>query len=107
MPADYPEKSGTRLAIRPENFHENAKDVARVDVHVETFHPRYKEIKAPTVIFHGDKDDIVSLPIHSINGLSKDIEGAKLFVLEGVGHKPDYVAVDRVVEEIIGIATNW
>ncbi len=104
MPADYKETSGTKLALRPATFLENAKDVARVHNHVETFNHRYKEISAPTVIFHGDKDDIVSLEIHSINGLSKDIEGAKLLVLEGVGHKPDYVAADQIEAEIRAIA---
>ena len=50
-----------------------------------------------------DKDDIVYLEIHSINGLSKDIKGSKLFALEGVGHKPDYVASDQIIKSIIEI----
>lgn len=106
MPNDYKETSGTRLVLRPKNFLENAQDVARVHAHVEAFYPRYKEIKTPTVIYHGDSDDIVSLEIHSINGLSKDIEGAELHVLEGVGHKPDYIAADQVVVDIFRIAGN-
>lgn len=108
MPSDYKETSGTKLVLRPKNFYENAKDVARVHEHVEAFSERYREITAPTVIFHGDKDDIVSLEIHSINGLSKDIEGSKLFILEGVGHKPDYVAADQIEAEIrrIGGVSN-
>ena len=104
MPVDYKETSATKLVLRPSNFHENAKDVARVEAHVSEFSNRYKEITAPTVIFHGDQDDIVSLEIHSINGLSKDIEGSKLIILEGVGHKPDYVAADRIEAEIRRIA---
>ncbi|MDJ0614436.1 MAG: alpha/beta hydrolase [Rhizobiaceae bacterium] len=104
MPADYRETSGTRLSLRPSNFHENAKDVARVENHVSAFHERYQEIKAQTVIFHGDQDDIVSLEIHSINGLSKDIEDAKLIILEDVGHKPDYIAADQIEAEIRRIA---
>ena len=105
MPSDYKETSGTRLALRPSNFHENAKDVARVEAHVSEFHHRYREIAAPTVIFHGDQDDIVSLEIHSINGLSKDIGGSKLIILEGAGHKPDYVAADQIEAEIRRIAS--
>jgi len=100
MPVDYKETSATRLVLRPDNFLQNARDVARVSAHVEEFHPRYKEISAPVVIFHGDTDDIVSLEIHSVNGLSKDIKGAKLVVLEGVGHKPDYVAAEEIEAEI-------
>lgn len=104
MPSDYKETSGTRLALRPSNFHENAKDVARVEAHVSAFHHRYREITAPTVIFHGDQDDIVSLEIHSINGLSKDVKGSELIILEGTGHKPDYVAADQIEAEIRRIA---
>jgi len=102
MPKDYKETSATKLALVPSNFHSNAKDVARVHKHVEKFQYRYKEITAPTHIYHGDKDDIVSLEIHSINGLSKDIKHSKLFVLEGVGHKPDYVASDQIINSIMG-----
>ncbi|MEM7214457.1 MAG: alpha/beta hydrolase [Pseudomonadota bacterium] len=106
MPADYRETSGTRLVLRPRNFLENAKDVARVHNHVEEFSQRYAEITAPTVIYHGDKDDIVSLEIHSINGLSKQIEGSKLNILKGVGHKPDYVAAERIVKDLLAIANG-
>ncbi len=100
LPPDYEEKSATRLALLPENFLSNAKDISRLHDYVEGFHKRYGEIKAPTHIFHGDEDGIVSLDIHSINGLSKDIKHAKLFVLEGVGHKPDYVASEKIVQSI-------
>lgn len=106
MPHDYKETSGTRLILRPSAFHENAKDVARVIHHVREFQHRYQEISAPTYIFHGDKDDIVSVDIHSINGLSKDIKGSKLKILEGVGHKPDYIAQDEITEAIMKILSD-
>jgi len=106
MPQDYKETSATKLALLPENFHSNAKDVARVHEHVEVFQNRYREITAPTHIYHGDKDDIVSLEIHSINGLSKDIEHSKLYILKGVGHKPDYVASDQIINSIHEIANE-
>jgi len=106
MPVNYKETSGTRLILRPSAFHENAKDVARVIHHVREFQHRYKEITVPTHIFHGDKDDIVSLEIHSINGLSKDIKGSKLHILEGVGHKPDYIAQDEITAVILKILSD-
>lgn len=106
MPSDYRETSATKLVLRPENFHENAKDVANLEAHVDAFHHRYKEIAVPTVIFHGDKDDVTSAKIHSIDGLSQDIESSKLILLEGVGHKPDYIAADQIEAEIRRIATQ-
>lgn len=109
MPDDYKETSGTRLVLRPSSFHENAKDVASLHMHVEAFHERYKEITVPTVIYHGNQDDIVSPEIHSLNGLAKDIQGAELRILEGTGHKPDYIALDHVVEDVkrmAGVTSN-
>ena len=106
MPKDYKETSATKLSLLPSNFHSNAKDVSGAHDHVEKFQHRYQEITAPTHIYHGDKDDIVSLEIHSINGLSKDIKHSKLFVLEGVGHKPDYVASDQIINSILEIANQ-
>lgn len=106
MPVDYKETSATKLALLPENFHSNAKDVARVHEHVETFQSRYKEITAPTHIYHGDKDDIVSLEIHSINGLAKDIKHSKLIILNDVGHKPDYVASEQIIDSINEMANG-
>ena len=44
--------------------------------------------------------NIVSPLIHSIDGLSKDIAGSKLIILEGVGHKPDWVAAKQIAGEI-------
>jgi pimeloyl-ACP methyl ester carboxylesterase len=104
LPDDYERVSGTRLALRPASFLANAQDVSKVEAHVEAFHNRYSEITAPTYIFHGNRDDIVSLDIHSVNGLAKDVPGARLEVLDGVGHKPDYVARDKVVTAIHEIA---
>lgn len=106
LPQDYEQTSGTRLVLRPDTFHENAKDVAQVFDHVSAFHSRYKEIKAPTYIFHGDEDAIVSAEIHSVNGLAQDIENAKLTLLKGVGHKPDYVAREQIKDAVLKILSN-
>ena len=72
--------------------------------HVTALSRRYAEIKAPCVIITGDADDTVSPGIHS-QGLARDIEGAKLVVLEGVGHMPHHARPDAIlaaVDEIVG-----
>lgn len=99
MPDDYMETSAAALVFRPEVFRNNARDVAGLLEFVKEFSPRYAEIKAPTVIITGNKDDIVLPSIHSV-GLERDIEGAELIVLNGVGHKPDYVAREQAVSAI-------
>ncbi|MEL6947345.1 MAG: alpha/beta hydrolase [Pseudomonadota bacterium] len=98
-PADYAQKTAVKLVLRPETFRANARDVAGLNAFVEEFSKRYNEITAPTVVITGDKDDVVAPSIHSV-GLERDIKGAELIVLPGVGHKPDYVATQTVLEAI-------
>ncbi len=99
MPSNYVESSAAALVFRPDIFRNNARDVAGLLEFVTAFSPRYKEIKAPTVVITGNKDDIVLPSIHSV-GLERDIEGAELIVLDGVGHKPDYVGREQAVSAI-------
>ncbi|MEE9375072.1 MAG: alpha/beta hydrolase [Rhizobiaceae bacterium] len=102
---NYTTRTAIPLILRPASFRYNAHDVATLNQFVTKFSPRYKEIKAPTVIITGDKDDIVLPSIHSI-GLERDIEGAELIVLPNMGHKPDFMATDKVVEVILKLGKN-
>lgn len=98
-PVNYYDESGSELVLRPKNFRQNARDVAALKANVIRLSPRYKEITAPTVIITGDSDDIVLAYIHS-KGLERDIAGARLIEIKGVGHKPDFAATKTVIEAI-------
>jgi len=100
---DYAEKAAIKLVFRPENFRANSRDVAGLNAFVSEFSKRYKEIKAPTVVITGDKDDVVAPSIHSV-GLERDIEGAELIVLPNVGHKPDYAATQTALDAIARVS---
>ena len=105
VPADYVEKSGTRIALRGRQFNNNALDVAHLNANVIKLSPRYPEIKTPTVIITGDSDDVVLEEIHS-EGLLRDIAGSQKVVLAGVGHKPDYLGLNEIVVAIENIAAR-
>lgn len=102
-PKDYIDKAAIPLLFRPQAFRNNARDVAGLNEFLTKFSSRYKEITAPTIIITGDADDVVSPSIHSI-GLERDIAGAELIVLPGIGHKPDYVATQQAVEAILKVS---
>ena len=104
MPDDYVEKTGPSLVLRPKSFRANAQDIASLLGYLENTWPRYKQIKAPTIIISGDKDNVVFPYIHS-NGLAWHIKGSELISLDNMGHKPDYAAasiVEAAVEKLSG-----
>ncbi|QLF71196.1 alpha/beta hydrolase [Peteryoungia desertarenae] len=102
-PDGYLAETGPALVLRPKTFRHNATDVAGLHDYVTRFSPRYREIAAPTVIITGDSDTVVLEEIHS-KGLARDISGSELIWIEGVGHKPDYVANNIVIAAIEKIA---
>lgn len=96
---NYSDLAGISLVLRPDNFCNNARDVANLLAYVEKAQPHYMEISAPAIIITGDSDDIVYEELHS-RGLKRDIPGAELYWVRNLGHKPDYVATDLAVAAI-------
>jgi pimeloyl-ACP methyl ester carboxylesterase len=99
LPPDYVERARIPLVLRPRTFRANAEDVAGLYRFVASQVRRYGEIRAPTVIVSGDADRIVWTNLHS-RALAREIPGARLVVLPGVGHMPHHAAPDVVASEI-------
>jgi pimeloyl-ACP methyl ester carboxylesterase len=99
MPPDYRQAARVPLVLRPGNFLANARDVANLKDNVIQMQPRYREITAPTVIVTGDADSVVWPHLHS-EGLKRDIEGAELIALPGIGHMPHHVRPDIVAAAV-------
>lgn len=104
-PPDYIDRAHIPLVVRPSAFQANAQDVAGLYAAVTAQAPRYRDIRVPTVIVSGDADNIVWTDVHS-RGLARDVPGARLVILPGVGHMPHHAAPDRVVAEIERLAEN-
>jgi pimeloyl-ACP methyl ester carboxylesterase len=101
-PADYIKATKLALVLRPAHFLANAQDVADLKGFVTALAPRYGEIRAPTAIVTGDRDAIVYAHIHSA-GCVRDIAGATLTVLKGIGHSPHHSAPESVVAAILEV----
>ena len=102
VPDGYDAKTGVELVLRPATFRANAQDVASIFDFVTRQAPRLHEITAPTSIVTGDRDTIVLTNVHSY-GSARDIPGARLTVLPGIGHSPhwsDPAAVIAAVEDV-------
>lgn len=102
-PDDYITKSRAFQALKPRAFRHNAMEIANLLEWTKVNSPRYKTIKAPTVVITGDTDDIVSPVLHSEH-LARDIRDARLIVVHNLGHKSDYVANDLAIAAIESVA---
>jgi pimeloyl-ACP methyl ester carboxylesterase len=103
MPENYLRDTATSLLLRPREFLANARDLATLKDAVKEQAPRYGEIGAPVVVISGDVDKTVSTNIHS-RPFAATVGGAKLIVLQGVGHMIQNAAPDLVMREIEAMA---
>jgi pimeloyl-ACP methyl ester carboxylesterase len=103
MPEDYIRHAAVALVLRPRAFRANARDVDGLLAHVIEVQPRYRQIRAPTVIISGNRDTVIFEEVHS-RGLQRDIPGAELVWIDNLGHKPDWIAPDLTVAAIEKIA---
>jgi len=99
-PPDYAERTRLTLMLRPRHFRANAEDVVDLKAFVIRQAKRYGSIAAPTEIVTGDTDGVVSVELHS-RGCRRDIPGAALTVLPGIGHSPHHTATEAVVAAIL------
>jgi pimeloyl-ACP methyl ester carboxylesterase len=105
VPDNYIDRTAVMLGLRPAEFLANAWDVAGLNAFVATQAPRYGKLTVPVVIFAGEADVTVSPQIHA-QALAATLPHAKLVMLPGVGHLPQYAVPDRVVAAIDEIAAS-
>ncbi len=105
LPVGYLDGARVPLILRPSTFAANLRDLDGLYAFLERQSPRYPAITAPTVIVAGDIDPVVKTDIHA-RALAREVPGARLVVLPGVGHMLQYIAADTVVAEIEALAAR-
>ena len=80
--------------LRPWHFLANAEDVVDFEAHVRACSRATGKVRAPTAILTGDRDQVVYADIHSF-GCHRDIPGATLNVIQGLGHSPHFCEARR------------
>lgn len=98
-PKNYFTRGAVPLALRRESLRTNARQITTLRPHVVEMSPHYATITAPTEIVHGTEDIIVPLSVHS-DPLSRQIPGAVLTPLPGIGHMPHHAAPQDVIAAI-------
>ena len=102
-PDDYIGKTKAWQALSPIAFRHNAKEVSALSNWAETASLKYSSIRTPAVIITGNTDEIVSPEIHA-RQLARNIRGARLIVVQNLGHKSDFVAADLAIAAIEKVA---
>ena len=105
VPDTYVEQTGLQLVLRPQQFRANAQDVADLFDFVTQQSKRMGDIKIPTGIISGDKDNIVYTHIHTMRS-AREIPGASLKILPGIGHSPHWMRPDDIVTVVDEVATR-
>lgn len=98
-PAEYTQHVGARLALRPDSFRANVRQVNKLYPHVVMLKTRYPELTLPIEIVHGTADKTVPIKIHA-REIVKIVASVRVRELEGVGHMPHHVAPTETVDAI-------
>ena len=102
---DYPEAARAALVLRPGTLLANVQDLLGLTTALAAQSPRYGAIRVPTLVISGEADPIVRSDLQAAP-LAHAIPGARLVLLPGIGHMLQYVAAERVTEEIARLASE-
>ena len=86
-PADYAEKAGVKLVLRPSDFRANAEDLVDLAPQIADQVKSYPGLKLPILVISGETDGIVSPRLHA-DGMKRDVATVELVKLQGSGHVP-------------------
>ncbi|MFZ3582621.1 alpha/beta fold hydrolase [Loktanella sp. DJP18] len=102
-PAGYGNYIGAPLALRPETFRANVRQVNTLRPHAVVMAERYPELTLPVEILHGTADDTVPIAVHS-DKVVQLIPSAHLVRMEGIGHMPHHTNPEEAVAAIVRAA---
>ncbi|MGH1421815.1 MAG: alpha/beta fold hydrolase [Hyphomonas sp.] len=103
-PPAYLEQSAIDLLFRPPNFRANAQDVSRLNEELRAQSARYDALDIPITVFSGEKDTVISPPLH-VGRLAQQVPVTVVELAEE-GHMPHHAHGDAVAEVIRALASS-
>jgi pimeloyl-ACP methyl ester carboxylesterase len=100
VPAGFVQQAALPLMLRPSQLRADAEDLARLGGWLRQTAPHWSTIRVPTLVVTGDRDRVVD-PARQAETVARAIPGARLLVIHGAGHLPQY-ADPGVVRNAIG-----
>ncbi|MEM9250166.1 MAG: alpha/beta hydrolase [Pseudomonadota bacterium] len=104
-PEGYLSYVGVGLSLRPETLRTNARQVNTLKPHVTEMAARYSDLALPVEVVHGSADTIVPADVHGARMVAL-IPGAKLTLLDDVGHMPHHADPEAAVTAIRRVAAK-
>lgn len=98
-PEGYLSHFGPEMTLRRPTMRANVQQVNSLRPHIVEMSKVYPTLRLPVEILHGTEDTTVPMDIHS-DPLSRQIPGAVLTKLQGVGHMPHHADPDAVLAAI-------
>lgn len=95
-PAGYINDIGARLVLRRASFRANADQITTMPAALERLAPGYSTLTLPIEIVTGTADAVVPHEVHSV-ALAARLPAARLTLLPGIGHMPQYAAPEALV----------
>ncbi len=102
-PANYAERAGLSLLVRPDNWRANAEDMRNLAAFLAVQKNRYAELRMPMTIIFGEDDKSVNPENHG-RRLHSQVAGSKLILLPNTGHSPHHAHPDVVLDAIHDVA---
>lgn len=99
VPDGQVERSGIALALRPETYLNNARDMNELSFYMQTLSPHYNEVKLPLLIIHGEADTLVPFWNHG-RRLLPVMPQAQVLLLPKTGHAPHHTKTAEVSDAI-------
>jgi len=104
-PPGYARYVGVGLSLRADSLRTNARQVSGLKPYVTAMAGQYPSLRLPVEVVHGSEDEIVPLHIHGAR-MVELIPGARLTVLDGVGHMPHHADPEAAVAAIKRVAAR-
>lgn len=105
MPIGYMRWFGPGMTLRVETMRVNARQRAELKPEIQQMIPHYPDLDLPVVSLHGTADTIVGEKIHAVP-FTKEVPGAELVSLDGIGHMVPHVALLQTVAAVDRVATR-
>ncbi|MBD3803461.1 MAG: alpha/beta hydrolase [Thioclava sp.] len=105
MPDGYAEWFGPGMTLRARTMRVNARQRASLKDEIAALIPHYPDLDLPVISLHGSADMIVGEQIHAVP-FTRQVPGAELVSLPGVGHMLPHVALEETVAAVDRVAAR-